>query len=113
MTMFVGRTDLFSLRLCWTGCEPPNYGNNCSKVCECGPGGDRCDVVSGCVCLSGWTGENCDEDVDECTTDPFICGSNRICKNLEGTYSCSCENGFQLVADKCEGHLQNIFLKSL
>uniref|UniRef100_A0A8W8MTE0 Uncharacterized protein n=2 Tax=Magallana gigas TaxID=29159 RepID=A0A8W8MTE0_MAGGI len=84
------------------GCEPPNYGNNCSKLCECGPGGDRCDAVSGCVCLSGWTGENCDEDVDECTTDPFICGSNRLCKNLEGSYLCGCEDGFQLMADKCE-----------
>lgn len=77
-------------------------------MCECGPGGDRCDAVSGCVCLSGWTGENCDEDVDECTTDPFICGSNRVCKNLEGSYLCGCEDGFQLMADKCEGELRNI-----
>lgn len=85
-----------------TGCELPNYGQNCSKVCECGPGGDKCDVAVGCVCLSGWTGEKCDVDIDECTTDPFICGSNQICQNLEGSYSCSCGDGFALVDNKCE-----------
>lgn len=94
MIMFVGWIDLFLLCLCWIGCEFFNYGNNCSKVCECGFGGDRCDVVSGCVCLLGWMGENCDEDVDECIIDLFICGFNCVCKNLEGFYLCGCEDGF-------------------
>ncbi|XP_061188876.1 mucin-like protein [Saccostrea echinata] len=83
-------------------CEIPNYGENCSKLCECGSGGDRCDPVSGCVCLSGWTGVKCDEDIDECSVDPFICGSDRVCQNLEGSYSCICRDGFDIKGSKCE-----------
>lgn len=55
---------------CIAGCNLPNYGVNCSQVCECGPGVDRCDSVSGCVCLSGWTGKSCDVDIDECQENP-------------------------------------------
>ncbi|XP_061182283.1 mucin-like protein [Saccostrea echinata] len=84
-----------------TGCEEPNYGENCSQLCQCGPGMDRCDPVSGCVCLSGWTGENCTEDFDECETDPPICGSE-VCKNLEGSYQCNCKEGFQRNKTSCE-----------
>ncbi|XP_062605771.1 uncharacterized protein LOC134267581 isoform X2 [Saccostrea cucullata] len=83
-------------------CEIPHYGENCSKLCECGSGGDKCDPVSGCVCLSGWTGVKCDEDIDECSVDPFICGSDRICQNLEGSYSCMCGDGFDINDGKCE-----------
>nr|XP_022290316.1 uncharacterized protein LOC111101946 isoform X2 [Crassostrea virginica]XP_022290324.1 uncharacterized protein LOC111101946 isoform X2 [Crassostrea virginica] len=85
-----------------TECEVPYYGQNCSKVCECGPGGNGCDAVHGCVCLSGWTGEKCDQDIDECSVNPYICGSHRICQNLEGTFSCTCGDGFLSVGDKCE-----------
>ncbi|XP_062609556.1 uncharacterized protein LOC134271356 [Saccostrea cucullata] len=83
-------------------CEIPSCGENCSKLCECGSGGDRCDPVSGCVCLSGWTGVKCDKDIDECLVDPFICGSDRVCQNLEGSYSCICGEGFDINGDKCE-----------
>ncbi|XP_062605769.1 uncharacterized protein LOC134267580 [Saccostrea cucullata] len=83
-------------------CEIPDYGENCSKVCECGSGGDRCDPVSGCVCLPGWTGVKCDEDIDECSVDPFICGSDRECQNLESSYVCICGEGFDINGDKCE-----------
>ena len=84
-------------------CDVPYYGQNCSEVCDCGPGGNGCDSVHGCVCMSGWTGEKCDQDIDECYVNPFICGSDRICQNLEGTFSCTCGDGFLPVGDKCEG----------
>ncbi|XP_078333705.1 uncharacterized protein LOC111101935 [Crassostrea virginica] len=85
-----------------TECDVPYYGQNCSEVCDCGPGGNGCDSVHGCVCMSGWTGETCDQDIDECYVNPFICGSDRICQNLEGTFSCTCGDGFLPVGDKCE-----------
>lgn len=88
---------------CIAGCDLPNYGENCSQVCECGPGVDRCDSISGCVCLSGWTGKSCDLDIDECQENPNVCGTQRICVNNEGSYRCVCGEGLQLVDITCEG----------
>lgn len=88
-----------------TGCELPNYGVNCSQVCECGAGVDRCDSVSGCVCLSGWTGKSCDVDIDECQENPNICGIKMVCVNKEGSYRCDCGKGLQRVENSCEGNL--------
>jgi hypothetical protein len=35
-------------------------------TCDCGPGASSCNPVAGCVCMSGWQGDKCDADVDEC-----------------------------------------------
>ena len=93
----------FCYWLSLTGCELPYYGVNCSQECKCGPGVDRCDPVSGCVCQSGWTRNNCDTDIDECQENPIICGDAMICHNTEGSYRCDCQNGFQLLDEKCQG----------
>ncbi|XP_061189287.1 uncharacterized protein LOC133197327 [Saccostrea echinata] len=82
-------------------CEQPNYGENCSQMCTCGPGVDRCDPVRGCVCSSGWTGKNCSKDIDECHQNPTICGINKLCKNTEGSFECLCEHGLQAFGDNC------------
>ena len=66
---------------------------------ECIPGftleGDSC------VCPSGYeqNGVSCD-DVNECADDPDICGSNSICGNLDGSYHCSCEDGYESVDER-------------
>ena len=93
---------------CLPGCELPNYGVNCSQECKCGPGVDRCDPVSGCVCQSGWTGNNCDTDIDECQENPTVCGNAMICNNTEGSYRCNCQKGFQLLDGKCQGNTCNV-----
>nr|XP_022323001.1 fibrillin-1-like isoform X2 [Crassostrea virginica] len=85
-----------------SGCIPPNYGDNCSQVCDCGPGVDRCDPVSGCVCLSGWMGDRCDQDVNECTENPAICGTDKICQNLQGSHRCDCRSGFEKIGEDCK-----------
>uniref|UniRef100_A0A8W8NDF3 Fibrillin-1 n=1 Tax=Magallana gigas TaxID=29159 RepID=A0A8W8NDF3_MAGGI len=84
-----------------TACVPPNYGDNCESLCQCGSGVDRCDSVSGCVCLFGWAGSRCDQDVDECTDNPAICGSDKICHNLQGSYRCDCRPGFTKNGTNC------------
>jgi hypothetical protein len=92
-------------------CEAPNYGDNCGQVCQCGAGVDSCDPVRGCVCLSGWTGMSCDQDIDECTTNPAICGSDKVCENLQGSYTCNCREGFRKNGTDCEGKYQAQWLK--
>ncbi|XP_026473661.1 protein crumbs-like [Ctenocephalides felis] len=45
-----------------------------------------------CECTSGWTGKNCETDVNECDT-PGIC-NNGICQNRNGSFQCYCEPGY-------------------
>ncbi|GFS20870.1 protein crumbs-like, partial [Elysia marginata] len=46
------------------------------------------------VFYSGYTGQNCDEDINECEvyTDPPICQAGGLCENLDGQFSCYCRN---------------------
>ncbi|KAL4229260.1 Mucin-4 [Mactra antiquata] len=84
-----------------TACEFPTYGSACSKTCQCGRGSSGCDPVSGCICKTGWTGINCDTDINECT-DANICGDpNKVCSNTVGSYTCICRNGFVLSNGNC------------
>ncbi|KAK3579903.1 hypothetical protein CHS0354_031421 [Potamilus streckersoni] len=77
-------------------CKYPKYGNYCQETCNCGTHGVRCDPVKGCKCESGWEGNNCQQDIDECTQDPNICvDPYSLCENLSGTYTCQCVYGFK------------------
>lgn len=74
-------------------CDVFHYGLNCANDCNCGVGAARCDSVTGCVCESGWTGEKCDVDKDECATFPCT-GNNELCTNTPGSYVCACDSGY-------------------
>ncbi|XP_066023776.1 uromodulin isoform X2 [Pocillopora verrucosa] len=41
------------------------------------------------------------EDVDECSADVQICGSNANCTNTNGSYYCSCHSGFTRSGKEC------------
>lgn len=84
-------------------CDAPYYGQGCSYMCECGAGMDRCDPVKGCVCLPGWTGSDCSQDVNECSVNQSICGTDKLCHNLQGGYRCDCRQGYRKEAAKCVG----------
>jgi hypothetical protein len=47
-------------------CDQFHWGDSCSNTCDCGPGASSCNPLTGCVCMSGWQGNKCDADVDEC-----------------------------------------------
>ncbi|KAL3836485.1 hypothetical protein ACJMK2_021917, partial [Sinanodonta woodiana] len=86
-------------------CPYPFYGNNCLEVCNCGRGVLRCDPIRGCVCMPGWNGLSCDNDIDECKQNQSICGDPlKNCSNVIGTYTCSCISGYEAVNDTCRGY---------
>ncbi|XP_076814212.1 sushi, von Willebrand factor type A, EGF and pentraxin domain-containing protein 1-like isoform X2 [Clavelina lepadiformis] len=51
-----------------------------------------------CNCYPGYTGGNCEIDVDECAENPCENGAN--CTDLINEFSCSCQEGFE--GDRCE-----------
>ena len=52
-------------------------------------------------------------DIDECSIDPSGCDENADCTNSEGSYSCTCKQGFTGDGVKCQGtaehHLHQIY----
>ena len=102
--------------------------NGCSEI-ECFEGVECMDVPApgvGAVCGScplGYTGDSkcfgkilltsfkmkCMQasykstDIDECSLNATLCG--QLCTNTDGGYTCSCENGYQLIdgSSECEG----------
>ncbi|XP_052809615.1 protein draper-like [Mya arenaria] len=56
-----------------------------------------CDTLNGtCYCLNGWAGHNCTLDVDECSSESmYTCPEHSLCFNTNGSYGCTCNNGFQ------------------
>jgi len=87
-----------------TGCDEFHWGPNCTNQCACGVGADRCDPVQGCVCKSGWSGDKCESDKNECLTESVCTLDNEICVNTPGAYECACAAGYSRdAANNCVG----------
>ncbi|XP_078695151.1 uncharacterized protein LOC144924079 isoform X4 [Branchiostoma floridae x Branchiostoma belcheri] len=54
-----------------------------------------------CTCAAGWTGIDCDEDVNECLQGSHSCHANATCSNTEGSYTCTCQDGFAGDGQSC------------
>ncbi|XP_019628723.1 PREDICTED: fibropellin-1-like [Branchiostoma belcheri] len=67
-------------------------------VCFPLPGG----AGTRCVCLTGFTGDLCQIDIDDCQNDP--CGLHGRCVDGVNSYSCSCDVGYQ--GQHCQEQLQ-------
>ncbi|XP_048458200.1 protein crumbs homolog 1 [Rhincodon typus] len=75
-------------------CMPNPCKNNGS--CE--------DMVSyyRCNCASGWTGLNCEVNINECQSSPCIHGN---CTDKVSAYNCTCKSGFKGI--NCEVNIDN------
>jgi len=86
---------------CVLVCPAERWGENCENICRC----VECHNVRGCTsCVGiydGWTGPNCDEDIDECENVVLNCGPNSDCQNINGSYICECHSWYQRFSDRC------------
>ncbi|TRY92739.1 hypothetical protein DNTS_024826 [Danionella cerebrum] len=74
-----------------------NIPDQCSPN-PCNPQGMvRCEDRKGefhCHCFTGWSGDQCERDVDECSSENGGCAHQ--CVNTEGSFHCSCQDGYTL-----------------
>ena len=87
---------------------------NCEETCRCNAsnivnGDQMCDPRTGdCVCNSYWTGQTCEEEVNECNNET-ICESvsNSGCHNKDHGYECACLRGF--VKDEADNCIEGVY----
>lgn len=63
------------------------------------------DTTGECLCIKGWGGVDCDEDVDDCLNPLYCLDDNEVCLNSNGSAECKCDIGFERLAynSSCEG----------
>ncbi|KAI8737997.1 multiple epidermal growth factor domains protein 6, partial [Biomphalaria glabrata] len=89
--------DVSDQPICTIVCNSTHYGPNCTLQCTCTMANTAdCNDVNGtCSCKPGWTGTNCDQDIDECTINSSFCtNSSESCHNLNGSAECICKVGY-------------------
>ncbi|XP_067685379.1 uncharacterized protein [Haliotis asinina] len=93
-------SDLFSrLKIAVRAyCDRDWYGSACERHCKATPDHSHytCDLHTGAkMCFEGWKGDNCNQDIDECTEDDHICQHGGTCINTQGSYECTCVAGMK------------------
>lgn len=56
-----------------------------------------------CYCVPEWTGDNCNQDIDECVRGIHTCDERKYekCQNTPGGYQCTCMEGYLRGCDSC------------
>lgn len=80
---------------------PPPPGQFCTEdvdECQLQPNachnGGTCFNTQGghtCVCVNGWTGESCSENIDDCAT--AVCFNGATCHDRVASFYCACPMG--------------------
>ncbi|VDO92390.1 unnamed protein product [Soboliphyme baturini] len=85
---------------CWE--EEPEYRGHCPcEQIECQHGGTCMDLSLEewkCRCVLGYTGHNCEINIDDCRSDS--CNYHGTCVDNLNYYTCLCEDGYN--GDNCE-----------
>ncbi|XP_064469196.1 delta-like protein 1 [Ornithodoros turicata] len=80
------------------------YKNTWPPPLDCCSNGGTCvhleNGTTTCICPPNFTGEHCEDDVNECRTQR-PCGRFSICTNLYGSFRCSCMPGFEQEGALC------------
>ncbi|VDL59873.1 unnamed protein product [Hymenolepis diminuta] len=63
------------------------HAHKCTQLATVSHGG----IKHECLCLPGWTGELCDQNIDDCVDK---CLNGGTCHDLVGDYYCTCPEGF-------------------
>uniref|UniRef100_A0A8C6QHG6 Neurogenic locus notch homolog protein 3 n=1 Tax=Nannospalax galili TaxID=1026970 RepID=A0A8C6QHG6_NANGA len=75
--------------------SPCRNGGTCRQSgdvtydCACLPGGHKC--CRDCVCVNGWTGESCSQNIDDCAT--AVCFHGATCHDRVASFYCACPMG--------------------
>ncbi|XP_070174131.1 cubilin-like [Littorina saxatilis] len=76
-----------------SGCA---LGGSATGACASNPCRNGACTVSGssytCSCNPGYTGRNCDSDINECNNNP--CANGGTCTNTAGSFTCLCTSDF-------------------
>ncbi|XP_053372966.1 uncharacterized protein LOC123561091 [Mercenaria mercenaria] len=86
-------------------CGEGQFGVDCNNTCSCNTSNtESCNPVNGsCTCKSGWEGNDCSQNKNECTLNTFTCPQNSTCEDTQGSYICNCDPGFSKSSDeKCQ-----------
>ncbi|CAG2228191.1 unnamed protein product [Mytilus edulis] len=96
-----------------TACDEGEWGQNCAENCTCVIANtNSCNKTEGsCNCKTGWAGDYCESDVNECTSNSTICPTYSMCENTNGSYVCVCNDGYFKSADVCNECSSNTFGK--
>jgi len=118
-TVFCISCDRNPPTCCHANCDPGYQWNstylNCTDINECAnvtspcQNGGTCFNEPGnysCECPDGYTGKNCEVEIDECESDPCVHGE---CKSSPGSYTCICDPGYtgtycQIEIDECDSN---------
>ena len=60
-----------------------------------------------CKCQPGFTGKNCEININECKTNKVVCKNGGRCQDLVNAYKCQCKPGFtgkncEIKINKCQ-----------